>query len=157
LTRILAPNVVLCGLRAGTRSGEDADFGPMSGYLATDMRAGLIDNRALNRAILVGVLLQILFVLIAHFSPWLETHALLFAGMMTSATMGYLYAGEVAKGYARAAFGGAIAGGLCALIGIALSVLLGDMTGRMLLVRDLISVLTGAVGGIYGQMAADWS
>ncbi|HEX4157116.1 MAG TPA: hypothetical protein VHY79_01460 [Rhizomicrobium sp.] len=119
-------------------------------------RTGLIDNNALQRAIIVGTLLQIVFVLIAHFSVWIETHALLFAGMMTSATVGYLYAQEVAKGYARGAYGGAIAGGLCALIGIAPSVLLGDMTGGMLLVRDLISILTGAVGGIYGQMAADW-
>jgi hypothetical protein len=119
-------------------------------------RTGLVDNSALQRAIIVGTLLQIAFVLIAHFSAWIETHALLFAGMMTSATVGYLYAQEVAKGYARGAYGGAIAGGLCAFIGIALSVLLGDMTGGMLLVRDLISILTGAVGGIYGQMAADW-
>ena len=116
----------------------------------------LVDNKALQRAIFVGTLLQIVFVLIAHFSAWIETHALLFAGMMTSATVGYLYAQEVAKGYARGAYGGAIAGGLCAFIGIALSVLLGDMTGGMLLVRDLVSILTGAVGGIYGQMAADW-
>jgi hypothetical protein len=118
--------------------------------------SGLIDNEALQRAIFVGTLLQIVFVLIAHFSVWIETHALLFAGMMTSATVGYLYAQEVAKGYALGAYGGAIAGGLCAFIGIALSVILGDMTGEMLVVRDLISILTGAVGGIYGQMAADW-
>lgn len=119
-------------------------------------RTGLVDNRALQRAILVGTFLQTVFVLIAHFSTWIETHALLFAGMMISATVGYLYAQEVAKGYIRGAYGGAIAGGLCAFIGIAVSVFLGDTTGRMLLVRDLISVLTGAVGGVYGQMAADW-
>jgi hypothetical protein len=117
--------------------------------------AELIDSRALRRAILVGTLLQMVFVLIAHFSVWIETHALLFAGMMTSATVGYLYAQEVAKGYAKGAYGGAIAGGSCAL-GIALSVFLGDMTGGMFLTRDLISILTGAVGGVYGQMAADW-
>jgi hypothetical protein len=119
-------------------------------------RAELVDNTALQRAILVGTVLQIFFVLVAHFSAWIETHALLFAGMMTSATVGYLYAQEVAKGYALGAYGGAIAGGLCAFVGIAVAVLLGDMTGGMLVVRDLISILTGAVGGIYGQMSADW-
>ena len=81
--------------------------------------AGLIDNRALQRAILVGTFLQFIAVLIAHFSLWIETHAFLFAG-------------------------------------IAVSVALGDLTARMLLVRSLISVLTGAVGGVYGQMSADW-
>jgi hypothetical protein len=87
----------------------------------------------------------------------IETHALLFGSMMISATMGYLYAQEVARGYVKGACGGAVAGGVCAVIGIAPAVLLGDMTLKMLVVRVLISVLTGAVGGIYGQMAADWN
>jgi hypothetical protein len=120
-------------------------------------RAGLVDHRALQRAILVGTLFQVVAVVIAHFSQWIETHALLFGGMMISATMGYLYAQEVARGYVKGACGGAVAGGLCAIIGIAPSVLLGDMTLKMLGIRTLISVLTGAVGGIYGQMAADWN
>ena len=119
-------------------------------------QAGLIDNRALQRAILVGIFLQLVAVLIAHFSLWIETHAFLFAGMMISATMGFLYAQDVGRGYARGAYGGAIAGGVCAFGGIAVSVVLGDITAWMLLVRSLISVLTGAVGGVYGQMSADW-
>jgi hypothetical protein len=120
-------------------------------------RVGLVDHRALERAILVGTLFQVVAVVIAHFSLWIETHALLFGGMMISATMGYLYAQEVARGYVKGAWGGAVAGGLCAIIGMAPSVLLGDMTPKMLGVRTLISILTGAVGGIYGQMAADWN
>lgn len=119
-------------------------------------RADLVDNRALRRAILVGTFLQVVAVLAAHFSYWIETNAFLFAGMMISATMGYLYAQDVSRGYAKGAYGGAIAGGVCAFVGIAVSVALGDLTGRMLIVRSLISVLTGAVGGVYGQMAADW-
>lgn len=118
-------------------------------------RAQLIDTLALKRAIGVGTLLQVSAVLIAHFSIWIETNAFLFSGMMISATMGYLYAQDVAKGYTKGACGGAIAGGICAL-GITLSVVLGDMTGRVFLVRAIVSALTGAVGGIYGQMAADW-
>ena len=120
-------------------------------------RVGLVDHRALERAILVGTLFQVVAVVIAHFSLWIETHALLFGGMMISATMGYLYAQEVARGYVKGACGGAVAGGLCAIVGMAPSVLLGDMTPKMLGVRTLISILTGAVGGIYGQMAADWN
>jgi hypothetical protein len=136
---------------------EDAGRKPIQIMPIPMNRVGLVDHRALQRAILVGTLLQIVSVLIAHFSAWIETHALLFGGMMISATMGYLYAQEVGRGYAKGAYGGAIAGGLCALIGIAVSVILGDMTPKMLLVRALISVLTGAVGGIYGQMAVDWT
>ena len=120
-------------------------------------RVGLVDHRELERAILVGTLFQVVAVVIAHFSLWIETHALLFGGMMISATMGYLYAQEVVRGYVKGACGGAVAGGLCAIVGMAPSVLLGDMTPKMLGVRTLISILTGAVGGIYGQMAADWN
>src|SRR2546423_231113 len=96
--------------------------------------AGLIDTRALQRAILVGTFLQLIAVFVAHFSLWIETQAFLFAGMMISATMGYLYAQDVSRGYAKGAYGGAIAGGVCAFVGIAVSVALGDITGRMLLV-----------------------
>ncbi|HEY3637775.1 MAG TPA: hypothetical protein VGK90_06450 [Rhizomicrobium sp.] len=115
-----------------------------------------LDGKALRRAIFVGTLLQVAFVLLAHFSGWIGTNAFLFAGMMISATAGYLYAQDVSKGYAMGAYGGAIVGVLCAIIGIGLSVLIGDMTVPVFLIRDLISLLTGAVGGIYGQMAADW-
>lgn len=119
--------------------------------------AELLDSPALKRAIIVGTPLQVLTVMLGHYGGLLAEHAIgfLFAGMMISATMGYLYALDVSKGYGRGAYGGAIAGGVCAL-GIAVSVPLGDMGIPALLLRTLISVLTGAVGGLYGQMAADW-
>jgi hypothetical protein len=118
-----------------------------------------LDRAALQRAILVGTPLQMLTVLLGHFGGLLAAHAIgfLFAEMMISATVGYLYAQDVAKGYGRGAYGGAIAGGVCALVGIAVSVPLGDMTPDVLVLRTLICVLTGAVGGVYGQLAADWS
>jgi len=50
--------------------------------------------------------------------------------------------------------GGAIAGGLCALIGIALSVLLGDTPGFVLALGTAISTVTGVAGGFWGQVAA---
>ncbi len=121
------------------------------------MNASLVDNRALQRATTVGILLQVVLVLLAHFSTWVEEHALLFGAMMISATSGYLYAREVAKGYGRGAYGGAITGGTCGIVGVGISLLLGDVSPVALTVRLLVSVLTGAVGGIYGQMAADWS
>jgi hypothetical protein len=50
--------------------------------------------------------------------------------------------------------GGAVAGGVCALIGIAVSVLLGDTPVFVLGLGTAISVLTGAVGGLWGQLGA---
>jgi hypothetical protein len=97
--------------------------------------------------------------LLGHYSGLLASNEVgfLFAHMMISATVGYLYALEISKGYGRGGLGGAIAGGACALVGIAVSVPLGDMSPKVLASRTLICVLTGAVGGIYGQLAADWS
>jgi len=122
-------------------------------------QARLLDTPALGRAILVGTPLQMLTMVLGHFGGLLASYDIgfLFAGMMISATIGYLYAQDVSKGYGRGACGGAIAGGTCALIGIAVSVLLGDMAPKVLVLRTLICVLTGAVGGLYGQMAADWT
>ena len=119
-------------------------------------RMALIDSRALQRATFVGVLLQAVTVLVAHFSVWVAIHASLFAAMMISAVSGYLYAQEVARGYGRGACGGAISGGVCGIVGIVMSLILGDASPVSLIVRALVSILTGAVGGIYGQMAADW-
>ena len=117
-----------------------------------------LDNPALRRAIFVGTGTQAATVLIGHYRSWILSHDIgfLFAGMMISATMGYLYALDVAKGYGRGAYGGAIAGGVCAAIGISISVLLRDMSPQMFALRTMVSVLTGAVGGIFGQLAADW-
>src|SRR5579862_174317 len=97
--------------------------------------ARILDGSALQRAILVGTLLQTLTVILGHFGNLLALHAtgFLFAGMMISATVGYLYALDVSKGYGRGAYGGAIAGGACAGIGIAVSVLLGDLAPMVLL------------------------
>ncbi|MGD0189666.1 MAG: hypothetical protein ABSD74_02875 [Rhizomicrobium sp.] len=113
---------------------------------------------ALLRAFVVGTAFQALTVGVGHFSGLLAEHEIgfLFADMMIAATVGYLYAQEVSPGYARASFGGAVSGGLCALAGIAISVPLGDLTVRTFLQRAAICVLTGGVGGIYGQLAADW-
>jgi hypothetical protein len=118
----------------------------------------VLDRSALQRAILVGTFLQALTVMVGHFGGLFAGYEIgfLFAGMMISATVGYLYAQDVSKGYGLGACGGAISGGVCALMGIAFSVVLGDMALIVLLQRTLISTLTGAVGGVFGQMAADW-
>jgi hypothetical protein len=89
-----------------------------------------------------------------HYVPWIAIHAFLFGGMMISATLGYLYAQEAAGGYNGGALGGAIAGGGCALCGIIVSVQLGDTQPHFIALGTAICVVTGSVGGLYGQMSA---
>jgi len=116
----------------------------------------MIEPRILQRATIVGTILQVVWVLIGHFFPAVRTTAnlFLFGGMMISAIAGYLYAIDYAAGFGRGILGGAVAGGVCALIGIALSVLLGDAPNTMLALGTAISVVTGAAGGFWGQIAA---
>ena len=56
-----------------------------------------------------------------------------------------------AWGYATGAPGGTIAGAVCALIGIAVSVLLKDTLPFILIVGTISSGVTGALGGLLGQ------
>ncbi|MGD0144943.1 MAG: hypothetical protein ABSC92_17465 [Rhizomicrobium sp.] len=114
----------------------------------------MIDNNALLRATLVGTVLQVAMVVAGHFIPWVAIHLFMFGGMGISALAGGLYAHDAGNGYGRGALGGAIAGGVCALLGIAVSVILGDTATNILVLGTLSSAVTGAVGGLIGQMSS---
>ncbi len=103
---------------------------------------------------IVGTALQVLLAVLAHFSLWIALHALLFGAMMISAVAGYLYAQDVAQGFAAGATGGLIVGGVCGLFGVALSVVLGDTDAGLLIQNALIFAFTGGIGGLFGQMSA---
>ncbi|HTQ12464.1 MAG TPA: hypothetical protein VMH86_01210 [Rhizomicrobium sp.] len=113
----------------------------------------MIDVRALNRAVTVGTLLQVTLAVLSHYSPWIYDNAYLFMGMMVSATASFLYARDVGPGHARGLLVGAVIGGACALVGLAVSVGLGDTTLHDFWLRTVISIVTGAVGGPFGQMS----
>jgi hypothetical protein len=115
----------------------------------------MIDSSALSRAMIVGTALQVVLAILAFFSGWIAQHALLFGAMMVSAVAGYLYAQDVAKGYLAGAAGGFVAGGVSGLFGVAMSVVLGNTDPGLFVQNTLVFVLTGGVGGVFGQMAAD--
>jgi len=114
----------------------------------------MIEPVILQRALIVGTILQVAMILIGHFSPFVRDHVFMFGGMMISGLAGYLYAMDYAAGFVRGMTGGAVAGGGCALIGIAASVLLGDTPLFVLALGTAISVVTGIAGGFWGQIAA---
>jgi hypothetical protein len=113
----------------------------------------MIRSQSLIRATLIGTALQIVMVVAGHYSVFIAQHVFMFGGMAISAVAGLLYR-NMAGGYGGAALGGAIAGGACALIGIAVSVVLGDTAAVILAIGTLSSAVTGAVGGLIARAVA---
>jgi hypothetical protein len=116
---------------------------------------GMVDTRILWRAGIVGTSLQVTMVLLGHFIPWVVQNAFAFGGMFISGVAGLLYARDLDRGYRAGALGGLILGPSCAAIGVVLSVLLGDTPPQVIAFAVLVSALTGAVGGLFGQMGAN--
>jgi len=114
----------------------------------------MFDTPLLRRVTIIGLAVQLLLSLAGHFFPWVAMHLFMFGRLMISASAGYFYGMDFGRGYAVGALGGAIAGGLCLIPAIALSVLLGDTEAPMLAIGTGACILTGAVGGAFGQMAA---
>jgi hypothetical protein len=111
-----------------------------------------MERNALIVATVIGLILQLAMVVGGHFLPAVKD---LFAvgGMGFSLIAGLLYVWfTVVKGSWSADFrGGAVAGGVCALLGIAVSAILGDVPPSLLLLGTVSSVVTGAIGGAIGK------
>jgi len=100
----------------------------------------------------IGTVLQVLMVVAGHYSPQI---AQLFAvgGTGISAVAGVLFAqfarGTLSNG--SAASGGAVAGGVSALLGILVSVMLGDVPPSLLALGTASSTVAGVIGGLIGR------
>jgi hypothetical protein len=105
-------------------------------------------------AVAIGTLLQVAMVTIGHSNNKVKS---LFAsgGMGISLVAGFLYACLAAPATMMPAVtGGAIAGGVCAFIGIAVSYYLKDVPSSLLALGTVSSVVTGAIGGWLRSLVA---
>ena len=118
-------------------------------------QAAVFDGKLIQSAALTGIMLQITMVVIGHYVPWVRVNAWEFGTMMISGLAGLFYARDFAKGYARGAFGGAIAGGTSGIIGVSAANILGDVLLIAVPLGAAVTILTGAIGGLFGQMAAN--
>ena len=114
----------------------------------------LVDAKILDRALLVGVLLEAGFVLLGHYRPFLILHFGLFGCMMIAGTAALLYARDLARGYVMGALGGLVIGAACGTAAVGVANLLGDHPDRFLPYGVMICALIGAIGGLFGQYAA---
>lgn len=106
-----------------------------------------IRKDALIRSTAVGTVLQLAMVVSGHFMAGI---ALLFGplGMVISLVAGLLYGRW--SGPEGAVPGGALAGGICAILGIAVSFGLGDVTAVILAFGTISSAVAGMLGGWLG-------
>jgi|SRR5581483_11855497 len=107
----------------------------------------MLNSRALVLAIGLGTVLQVAMVVAGHSN---KSIANLFAvgGMGFSLLAGIAYAVFARSGTPSSfAIGGLIAGAACALIGIFVSYMLGDVPVTLLALGTISSAVTGAIGG----------
>jgi xanthine/uracil permease len=110
-----------------------------------------LDTKSLVIATVVGTVLQVAMVLAGHANPGV---AKLFAvgGMGFSLVAGLIYGWRAHPAATMdAVTGGTIAGAVCALLGILVSFLLGDVPASLLALGTISSAVTGAVGGAIGR------
>ena len=114
----------------------------------------MLNRRALLLAIIVGSVLQLAMVIAGHAN---KSIAALFAvgGMGFSLVAGVLYVlYSRGGGAASPVLGGMLAGAICALIGIFVSYMLGDVPVTLLALGTVSSAVTGAIGGFVGRFFA---
>jgi hypothetical protein len=109
-------------------------------------------ERSILGPTLIGTGLQLLMVVVGHYSPAVQQ---MFAagGMGISGLAGVLAAlGSRPASLGSAAGKGAVAGGVCAFLGILVSHLLGDVPAAVLGFGTAGSAVTGAIGGLVGKV-----
>ena len=107
--------------------------------------------RRLSIATGIGLAAQLAMVIAGHFVPVIKDHGFAIGGVLISLVAGLLYARASRAGWGDALFGGAVAGGVCALLGIAVSWLMGDVSATILLFGTLGSAVGGVIGGAIGR------
>ncbi len=113
----------------------------------------MIDLKILKRVLLVCVVFQLILVISGHFLPWMKPN-LLFGCMMIAGVAGLLYARDLARGFRLGALGGCVAGAAGGIVAVGVSNLLGDRPDLYISYGVMVSTLTGAVGGVFGQLGA---
>jgi len=119
-----------------------------NGTTTTLMQGDASSRAALMTWTIVGTVFQIAMVVIGHYNEFVKNNVFAIGGMLVSLVFGALWAKTAARSAGSACLGGAIVGGVCAVIGIAVSVVLGDVPANVLLFGTLGSAVAGLIGGV---------
>lgn len=95
-----------------------------------------------------GTVFQVAMVAAGHYNEFVKNNLFAIGGMTISLVFGALYARAAARSKSGAALGGLVVGGVCALLGIAVSVLLRDVPASVLGFGTAGSAVAGLIGGL---------
>ena len=101
-----------------------------------------------------GLAAQLAMVIAGHYVAFIKDNVFAIGGMIISLLAGLLFARLAHAGWGPSLIGGLIAGGVCALLGIAVSVGLKDTALMILVVGTTGSAVAGLVGGAIGKLLA---
>ena len=104
-------------------------------------------RNAFASALATGTTLQLIMVLAGHWVEFIKINVFAVGGMLISAVAAILYARASREPRVATAWKGFLVGGLCALVGIAVSYFLGDVPPNILIFGTLGSAVAGAIGG----------
>ena len=109
-------------------------------------------RNALFSALILGTLLQLVMVLAGHYSAFVRNDLFALGGTAISLVAGLTYGWRAGGEWGERLTGGAIAGGACAFLGIAVSVVLKDTAPMILVIGTVSSAVTGAMGGAASRL-----
>lgn len=99
----------------------------------------------------IGLIGQVAMFVAGHFVPLIRNSVFAVGGMTLSLIAGGLYAWFARGTLNGDLVGGAGAGGICALLGIAISVALSDVPPEILIFGTVSSTVTGLAGAAIGR------
>jgi hypothetical protein len=111
-----------------------------------------MNRQTLIKATLIGLVLQLIMVVSGHFVPPIK-ECFGIVGMLISLLAGVIYVRTTRGSWGDSLLGGALAGGICALLGIAVSFALGDVDAGVLIYGTLGSAVAGLIGGAIAKAA----
>ncbi len=113
----------------------------------------MIDLKILRRAVLIGIAFELALVIGGTYYPR-SRPGLLFVCMLVAAVAGMLYGRDLARGFGAAMLGGTLAGAACGLTAVTAAHFAGISPEVYIPYGVLVTMLTGAVGGFFGEMDA---
>jgi len=111
-----------------------------------------MNRRTLITATAIGLVLQLIMVVGGHFVAVIKDQGFAIGGMLISLVAGVVYGRMTRGSWTDSLLGGALAGGLCALIGIAVSLALGDVDAGVLAFGTIASAVAGVIGGAVAKL-----